>query len=164
MSGWLSNPAWGWSGPAYKAQKIHSGPGQMSVLNSHWSLEWEAVSDEMSGSFGDAPLRYFSSPGGHWPLSWVGSLTGMLNYHWPSTHPGSWEQLGETLNCDWLCGQPSFSSFSRTSCVLAGWKELLEIPLKWRMKGHQQIPWLGGVEGVARGHESSLHGSHAGVG
>ena len=88
----------------------------------------------------------------------------MLNYHWPSAHPGSWERLGETLNCDWLCGQPFFSSFSGTSCVLAGWKELLEIPSKWRMKGHQQIPWLGGVEWVARDHESSLHGSHTGVG
>ena len=72
--------------------------------------------------------------------------------------------MGAALNCDWLCGQPFFSSFSGTSCVLAGWKELLESPSKWQMKGHQQIPWLGGVEGVVRGHESSLHGSHTGVG
>ena len=104
MSGWLSNPAWGWFGPAYKAQKIHSGPGQMSVLNSQWSLEREAVSDERSGSFGDAPLGYSSSRGGHCPLTWVGSLSEMLNYHWSSAHPGSLGRLSGALHSDWLSG------------------------------------------------------------
>ena len=76
----------------------------MSVLNSHWSLEWEAVSDERSGSFGDAPLGYSSSRGGHWPLTWVGSLSGMLNYHWSSGHPGSLGRLSGALHSDWLSG------------------------------------------------------------
>ena len=144
MSGWQSNPVWGLLGPAYKAQRIHGGPGKTSVLNSHWSLEWEAVTNERSGSFEDAPLRYSSSRGGHWPLTWVGSLSGMLNYYWSSAHPGSRGRLGGPLNSDWLYGQPSFSSFSGTFYASAGWKELLEIPLPWRVQGYQQIPWLGG--------------------
>ena len=38
---------WGWFGPAYKAPRFHSGPGEMRVLNSDWPLGWEAVSEEM---------------------------------------------------------------------------------------------------------------------
>ena len=135
MSGWQSNPVWGQIGPAYKSQKIQGGPGEMRSPNSDWPLEWEAVAGERSGSLKDAPLRYSSSPGGHWPLTWVGSLSGMLNYYWPSAHPGSLGRLGGMLIFDWLSGQPFSSSFSGISCVLAGRKELLEKIPRWRMQG-----------------------------
>ena len=99
------------------------------MLNSHWLLEREAAADERSGSFRDAPLGYSSSWVGHWPLTWVGSLSGMPNSHWSSAHPGSLELLSGALNFDWLLGWSFFSSFSGTSCVSAGWKELPEIHL-----------------------------------
>ena len=102
---------WGLLGPANKALEFHSDPGQMRVLNSHWLLEWEAVADERSGSFGDAPLGYSSSWGGHWPLTWVGSLFGMLNFHWPSAHPGSLGRLSGALNFDWLLLLQDFLCF-----------------------------------------------------
>ena len=124
------------SGPAYKAQKIQGGPGKMRILHFHWSPEREVVTRERSGSWDADSLWYSSSPGGHWPLSWVGSLTGMLNFHWPSAHPGSWGRLGEMLHFDWLCGQPFFFSFSGTFYASAGWMELLEIPSKWRVQGY----------------------------
>ena len=136
----------------------------MSFLNFHWLLEWEAVTNERSGSCGDALLRYSSSRGGHWPLTWVGSLSGMLNFYWSSAHPGSWGRPGGLLNYDWLRGQPFFSSFSGTSWALAGWKELLATLSRRRTKGYQWIPWLGGVEWVARGHESNSCSFHTRVG
>ena len=42
-----SNPVWGWFGPAYKAPRFQSGPGEMWILNFDWPLGWEAVSGEM---------------------------------------------------------------------------------------------------------------------
>ena len=72
----------------YKALEIHSAPGQMEMLNFHWSLEREAVSDERSGCFGLCTLGW-----GHWPLVDAGSLSGMLNFYWPSAHPGSLGRL-----------------------------------------------------------------------
>ena len=96
---WVAVESWlGSAWPAYKAQKIQGGPGEMRFLNSHWSLEWEAVTNERSGSCGDAPLGYSSSRGGHWPLTWVGSLSEMLNFYWSSAHPGSWGRPGGLLN------------------------------------------------------------------
>ena len=97
------------------------------MLNFHWPLEREAVADERSGSFDADTLGYSSSWGGHWPLTWVGSRSGMLNFHWPSTHPGSLGRLSGALNSDWLSGGSFFSSFSGTSWAVAGRKELLEI-------------------------------------
>ena len=47
LSGWQSNPVWGRFGPAYKASRFQSGPGEMWILNSDWPLGWEAVSGEM---------------------------------------------------------------------------------------------------------------------
>ena len=46
LSGWQSNPVWGQLGPAYKALKFQSGPGEMCVLNFDWLLGWEAVTEE----------------------------------------------------------------------------------------------------------------------
>ena len=46
----------------------------------------------------------------------------MLNSHWPSAHPGSLGRLSGAPNSDWLSGCSFFSSFSGTSCVLAGVK------------------------------------------
>ena len=45
--GWQSNPVWGQFGPAYKAPRFQSGPGEISSSNSNWPLGWEAVSEEM---------------------------------------------------------------------------------------------------------------------
>ena len=47
------------------------------------------MADERSGSFDADTLGYSSSRGGHWPLTWVRSHSGMLNFHWPNDHPGS---------------------------------------------------------------------------
>ena len=87
------------------------------------------MADERSGSFEDDTLGYSSSWGGHWPLTWVGSRSGMPNSHWPSAHPWSLGWLSGALNFDWLRGWSFFSSFSGTSCVSAGCKELPEIHL-----------------------------------
>ena len=65
-----------------------------------------------------------SSWGGHWPLTWVGSRSGMLNFHWPSAHLG---RLSGAPNSDWLSGCSFFSSFSGTSWAVAGREELPEI-------------------------------------
>ena len=35
-------------------------------------------------------------------LTWVVSRSGMLNFHWPSAHPGSLGRLSGALNSDWL--------------------------------------------------------------
>ena len=96
------------------------------MLNFHWLLEREAVADERSGSLDADTLGYSSSWGGHWPLTWVGSRSEMLNSNWPSTHPGSLGRLSGTLNSDWLSGGSFFSSFSGTSWAVAGREELLE--------------------------------------
>ena len=61
----------------------------METLNSYWSLEWEAVWDERSGCFDPCTLGHSSSGLGHWPLVDAGSLSEILNYDWPSAHPGS---------------------------------------------------------------------------
>ena len=92
----------------------------MRMLNSHWLLEWEVVADERSGSFEDDTLAYSSSWEGHWPLTWVGSRPGMLNFQWPSAHPGSLGRLSGASNSDWLSGCSFFSSFSGTHWVVAG--------------------------------------------
>ena len=127
LSGCQSNPVWGLAEPAYKVLEFHRAPGQTGTLNSHWLLEREAVADERSGSFGDDTLGYSSSRGGHWPLTWVRSRLEMLNFHWPSAHPGSLGQLSSAPNFDWLSCGSSFSSFSGTSWAVAGCKELPEI-------------------------------------
>ena len=158
------NLALGRSWPAYKAQKIHSGPGQMGILHSHWLLEWEAVTHERSGSWETSTLGYSSSPGGHWPLTWVGSLSGMLYFYWPSGRPGSLGRLSSALNFDWLTWKPSFSSFSGISSALAGSKELLGTPSQWRVQGYQQIPNWGGEMQAARGHGPNSCGFHTRVG
>ena len=97
------------------------------MLNFHWLLEREAVADERSGSFDADTLGYSSSWGGHWPLTWVGSRSGMLNSHWPSAHPGSLGRLSSALNSDWLSGCSFFSSFSGNFSALAGSKSSWEL-------------------------------------
>ena len=94
--------------------EIHSAPVQKETLNSYWSLEWEAVSDERSGCFDPCTLGYSSSGWGHWPLVDAGSLSGMLNCYWPSAHPGSLGRLNGALNFHWLSGDSFSSSFSLT--------------------------------------------------
>ena len=86
----------------------------MEMLNSYWSLEWEAVSDERSGCFGPCKLGHSSSGWGHWPLVDAGSVSGMLNFYWPSAHPGSLGRLSGALNFHWLSGGSFSSSFSLT--------------------------------------------------
>ena len=97
------------------------------MLNFHWLLESEAVTDERSGSLDAGTLGYSSSGRGHWPLTEVGSRSGMLNSYWPSAHPGSLRWLSGALNSDWLSGGSFFSSFSGTSWAVAGREELLEM-------------------------------------
>ena len=92
----------------------------MGILHFHWLLEWEVMTHERSGSWEANTLGYSSSPGGHWPLTWVGSLSGMLHFYWPSGHSGSLGQLSGVLHFDWLTWKPSFSSFSGISSALAG--------------------------------------------
>ena len=92
------------------------------MLNFHWLLESEAVTDE-SGSLDAGTLGYSSSGRGHWPLT----EAGMLNSYWPSAHPGSLGRLSGALNSDWLSGGSFFSSFSGTSWDVAGREELLEM-------------------------------------
>ena len=113
-----SYPVWGQLGPAYKAPDFQSGPGKKRVLHSDWLLRWEAVTEERRWSWENASLGYSSSPAGHWPLAWAGSLSSELNYYWLLGQPGSWRQRGETLGAEWLSVQPSFSSFSLTFGVL----------------------------------------------
>ena len=88
----------GW--PAYNALEFYSGPGQTGMLNFHWLLESEAVTDERSGSLDAGTLGYSSSGRGHWPLTEAGSRSGMLNSYWPSAHPGSLGRLSGALNSD----------------------------------------------------------------
>ena len=100
------------------------------MLNFHWLLESEAVTDERSGSLDAGTLGYSSSGRGHWPLTEAGLRSGMLNSYWPSAHPGSLGQLlggGGGLNSDWLSGGSFFSSFSGTSWGVARREELLEM-------------------------------------
>ena len=78
------------------------------MLNFHWLLEREAVADERSGSLDADTLGYSSSWRSHWPLTGVGSRSGMLN-------------------SDWLSGDSFFSSFSGASWAVAGREELLEM-------------------------------------
>ena len=110
------------------------------------------MTHKRSGSWETSTLGYPSSPGGHWPLIWVGSLSGMLYFYWPSGHPAS---LSGALNFDWLIWKPSFSSFSGISSALAGSKELLGTPSQWRVQGYQQIINWGGEMQAARGHGSN---------
>ena len=70
------------------------------MLNFHWLLESEAVTDERSGSLDAGTLGYSSSGRGHWPLTGAGSRSGMLNSYWPSAHPGSLGRLSGALNFD----------------------------------------------------------------
>ena len=156
-------PAWGLVGPAYKALEFYSGPGKTGMLNFHWLLEREAVTDERSGSWETNTLGYSSSPGGHWPLTWVGLLSVMLHCYWPSGHPGSLGRLSGALNSDWLSIYSSFS-FSGTTSALAGSKELLGTPSQWRVQGYQQIANWGGEMQAARGHEPNSCGFHTRVG
>ena len=134
------------------------------MLNFHWLLERKAVADERSGSFDADALGYSSSWGGHWPLTWVGSRSGMLNFHWPSAHPGSLGRLSVALNSDWLSGCSFFSSFSGISSALAGSKELLGTPSQWRVQECQQIPNWGGEMQAARSHGPNSCGFHTRVG
>ena len=97
------------------------------MLNFHWLLESEALTDERSGSSDAGTLGYSSSGRGHWPLTEAGSHSGMLNSHWPSAHPGSPGRLSGALNSDWLSGGSFFSSFSGTSWDVARREELLEM-------------------------------------
>ena len=134
------------------------------MLDFHWLLEREAVTDERSGSFDADTLGYSSSWGGHWPLTWVGSRSGMLNSHWPSAHPGSLGRLSGALNSDWLSVCSFFSSFSRISSALAGSKELLGTTSQWRVQGYQQIQNWGGEMQAARGHGPNSCGFRTRVG
>ena len=134
------------------------------MLDFHWLLEREAVTDERSGSFDADTLGYSSFWGGHWPLTWVGSRSGMLNSHWPSAHPGSLWRLSGALNSDSLSVCSFFSSFSGISSALAGSKELLGTPSQWRVQGYQQIPNWGGEMQAARGHGPNSCGFHTRVG
>ena len=97
------------------------------MLNFHWLLESEAVTDGRSGSLDAGTLGYSSSGRGHWPLTEAGSRSGMLNSYWPSAHPVSPGRLSGTLNSDWLSGGSFFSSFSGTSWDVARREELLEM-------------------------------------
>ena len=107
------------------------------MLNFYWSLEWEAVVDERSGSFALGTLGYSSSGWGHWPLIDAGSLSGMPNSYWPSAHPGSLGWLSGALNSHWLSGDSSFSSFSLTSWDEARREELPKMhEWQWRMPGY----------------------------
>ena len=131
------------------------------MLNFHWLLEREAVTDEKSGSFDADTPGYSSSWVGHWPPTWVGSHSGMLHSHWPSAHPGS---LSGALNSNWLSVCSFFSSFSGISSALAGSKELLGTPSQWRVQGYQQIPNWGGEMQAARGHGPNSCSFHTRVG
>ena len=95
------------------------------MLNFHWLLESEAVTDERSGSLDAGTLGYSSSGRGHWPLTEAGSRSGMLNSYWPSAYLGPLGRLSGPLNSDWLSGG-SFS-FSGTSWDVARREELLEM-------------------------------------
>ena len=68
------------------------------MLNFHWLLESEAVTDGRSGSLDAGTLGYSSSGRGHWPLTGAESRSGMLNSYWPSAHPGSLGRLSGALN------------------------------------------------------------------
>ena len=48
------------------------------MLNFHWLLESEAVTDERSGSLDAGTLGYSSSGRGHWPLTEAGSRSGCI--------------------------------------------------------------------------------------
>ena len=78
------------------------------MLNFHWLLESESVTDERSGSLDAGTLGYSSSGRGYWPLTLAGSRSGMLNSYWHSTHPGSLGRLNGALNSDWLSGGSFF--------------------------------------------------------
>ena len=97
------------------------------MLHFYWSLEWEAVVDEKSGSFALGTLGYSSSGWGHWPLIDAGSLSGMLNSYWPSAHPGPLGWLSGALNSHWLSGDSSFSSSSGTSGDVGRREEFLKM-------------------------------------
>ena len=97
------------------------------MLNFHWLLESEAVTDERIGSLDAGTLGYSSSGRGQWPLTEAELRSGMLNSYWPSAHPGSLGRLSGALNSDWLSGGSFFSSFSGTSWAVAGREELLEM-------------------------------------
>ena len=58
--GWQSNPVWGQSGPAYKAPRFQSGPGEMCVLHIDWPLGWDAVPN-FSGNLYLYYLEYISN-------------------------------------------------------------------------------------------------------
>ena len=83
------------------------------------------MADERSGSFDADALRYSSSGRGHWPLTEAGSRSGMLNFYWPSGHPGSLGRLSRALNFHWLSGSSFSSSFSLTFWDEARREELL---------------------------------------
>ena len=121
------------------------------MLNFHWLLEREAVADERSGSLDADTLGYSSSWGGHWPLTWVGSRSGMLNSYWPSTHPGSLGRLSRALNSDWLSGSSFFSSFSGTSWLWRGERS------SWRCTGN------GGCSGTIKVHNGAARCRRRGV-
>ena len=105
----------------------------METLNSYWSLEWEAVWDERSGCFDPCTLGGTSSGWGHWPLVDAGSLSEILNYDWPSAHPGSLGRLSGALNSHWLSGE---------SLALSFWEEarreelLMRRLWQWRTPGY----------------------------
>ena len=69
-----------------KPREFTAVQAKRAVQNFHWSLEREAVTNERSGSFEDAPLGYSSSRGGHWPLTWVG-VAGWRRSHWTNQLP-----------------------------------------------------------------------------
>ena len=105
----------------------------MEMLNSYWSLEWEAVWDERSGCFDPFTLGHSSSGWGHWPLADAGSLSEILNSDWPSAHPESLGRLSGALNSHWLSGEPFSSSFTWTFWGEARREELLVRRLwQWR--------------------------------
>ena len=156
-------PLWGQFGPAYKAPRFQSGPGEMRSLHFDWLLRWETVSAERRCSCGDAPLGYSSSQGGHWLLIWAGSLSGELNFHWLFAQPGSRGQPGGMPNCDWLNAQPSFFSFSWISGVLVAVKRLLKTASRWRVWGQEKLLPMDEMQ-AAQGQRSNSSDSHKSVG
>ena len=106
---------------------------------------------------------YSSSPGGHWLLTWAGSLCGELNFHWLFAQPGSRGQPGGMPNCDWLIAQPSFFSFFWISGVLAAVKRLLKTASKWRAWGQEKLLPMDEMQ-AARGQRSNSSDSRKSVG
>ena len=113
--GWQLNPVWGQSGPVYIHHGFQGGPGKTVDLYSDLLLEWDAVTEERTGSFGDASRKH------SWMTGWFQAdvLEGENSY-WPLTSAGSlrWEVSG--ANSHWLMAQAGSLGQPRGCRILIG--------------------------------------------